>query len=497
MSEVNRRAQKGAVWTVAGFGTNQVLRVVSNVILTRLLTPDVFGLMQFVNTFLQGLFLFSDIGIRPSIIQNERGDDPKFLNTAWTIQVARGCVLFAASLLLTVPVADFFEQPELRLLLPVAGFQAMVAGFYSSKLASQNRALNLKRITLIDIFGQVVLLGTTVIVAIQLRSVWAFMIGSLTSNVVRLVLSHLALPGERNKLTWDKSAVSTLLRFGRWIFVNTLLTFLISQSDKIVIGKLESLERFGLYAIAASLALTPAGVLNQLNNQIVFPLLSRTRLAGEPLAPVFHQVRGLMIIAAGWVLSGFIAGGPTIIDVLYDGPYLECGWMLQILSVGAFISIVETVNYQALLALGKTGWNLIGRLVMIAGMAVSIGLGWYYYGFPGIIAGYSAAELFRYAVSCVALQYTKLANFKQDLKLFSIVAASSAAGWYAVQLAHKSREYHVPAIDAVIVFVVVSAFWVGPGLPVVKKFLADRRLQRQVPGGTPASGGGSGHSPNT
>ena len=57
------------------------MRLISNLILTRLLVPELFGLMALVNTFIQGLFLFSDVGIATSIIRSPRGDDPVFLNT--------------------------------------------------------------------------------------------------------------------------------------------------------------------------------------------------------------------------------------------------------------------------------------------------------------------------------------------------------------------------------------------------------------------------------
>ena len=48
------------------------------------------------------LGLLSDMGLRQNIIQSHRGDDPAFLNTAWTVQIIRGFVLFALTLLLAL-----------------------------------------------------------------------------------------------------------------------------------------------------------------------------------------------------------------------------------------------------------------------------------------------------------------------------------------------------------------------------------------------------------
>ena len=97
-------ARHNAVWTVAGFGAMQVIRFGSTLILSRLLFPDIFGLMALVNVFLQGLQMFTDVGIGPSIIQNKRGDEPDFRDTAWTILVLRGLLLWFCSVLIAIPV---------------------------------------------------------------------------------------------------------------------------------------------------------------------------------------------------------------------------------------------------------------------------------------------------------------------------------------------------------------------------------------------------------
>src|SRR5262245_41661145 len=98
-SSLRTRVISGSVWTLLSYGGSQVLRLAGNVIFTWLLYPEAFAVMLLVNVFIQGLAMFSDIGIGPSIIQSKRGDEPRFLNTAWTIQVGRGFLLWIASLI--------------------------------------------------------------------------------------------------------------------------------------------------------------------------------------------------------------------------------------------------------------------------------------------------------------------------------------------------------------------------------------------------------------
>ena len=62
--------------------------------------------------FLMGLHLFADVGIRTSIIQHKHGDEPDFLNTAWTLQIIRGFMLFLASMVLAWPAAYLHRLPN-------------------------------------------------------------------------------------------------------------------------------------------------------------------------------------------------------------------------------------------------------------------------------------------------------------------------------------------------------------------------------------------------
>src|SRR5438067_1658543 len=104
-ASMKSRLVRGSVWALVGHAGSQALRLGGNLVLWRLLHAEAFGLMAIVNVLMQGLAMFSDVGIGPSIIQNERGGDPKYLDTAFTIQALRGFALFAVATAAAVPVA--------------------------------------------------------------------------------------------------------------------------------------------------------------------------------------------------------------------------------------------------------------------------------------------------------------------------------------------------------------------------------------------------------
>ena len=82
----------GALWNMGGFGAGQFLRLLSNIILTRLLVQEAFGIMALTMVMITSVAMLSDLGIRASVIQNPDAEDRDFLDTAWTINMILCCL---------------------------------------------------------------------------------------------------------------------------------------------------------------------------------------------------------------------------------------------------------------------------------------------------------------------------------------------------------------------------------------------------------------------
>jgi O-antigen/teichoic acid export membrane protein len=232
------RVLRSASWLMIGYGGSQALRLAANLVLARLLFPEAFGLMALVTVVTVGLSLFSDVGIGPAIAQNPRGDDPDFLNTAWTIQVIRGFGLWAMTLLLAWPVAWVYDTPDLILYLPIAGVALAIAGFNPTRIETAHRHLLVGRLTALDLAAQAIGVGAMVLVAWATGSVMALVLGGVLQAGAKLLLTHYGLPGARNRFRWEKSAAQELIRFGKWIFLSTAFWFLTSQGDRAILGAL-------------------------------------------------------------------------------------------------------------------------------------------------------------------------------------------------------------------------------------------------------------------
>ena len=470
-SSFTRRARAGAFWSIAGFGGAQVLRFASNLILTRLLAREAFGLMALVWVLLLGLTLFSDIGIGPAIIQNRLGADRHFLRTAFTLQACRGLLLWLAACVAAVPFAHFYRDARLARLVPLVGATALMQGVQSTKIFTATRSLSLKQSTVVDLASQISGIMTMVLWARVDPSVGALAAGVLVQVGAKVVLSHAILPGERDGFGWDPALAREMLRFGRWIFVSTVFTFLAGQSDRLIFGRMIPLDMLGVYGIATMLANIPTQALSHVSQAVFFPLFSGVEARDQDLKTEFRRTRDPILLIGAWAACGLLAGGPTAVRLLYDARYAEAGWIVQLSAVGGWFLFLESLNSAAMLAKGKPKWVAGANITKLLAMVALILLGYQVGGFRGAVAATAASEVFRYGVSAIAVSREGLSGWRRDLALTGYMLATGVV----VRLAAIRLGAHVPTIvEALFVATAVTALWLSIGGKQVRAWLVSR-----------------------
>lgn len=349
------RAMRSSVWTAFGYAASQIVRLGSNLILTRLLFPETFGMMALITVAMTGLQMFSDVGIGPSIMQNQRGDDPAFLNTAWTLQVVRGLMLWLGSCALAVPIAQFYGEPMLAQLLPVAGLAMLIGGFNPTRIDTAGRHLMLGRLTILDLLSQITGIIAMVLLAFATRSVWALVIGGITGAVAKLILTNIFLEGPANRFQWEKAAAHDLVHFGKWIFLSTFCGFVIAQGDRVILGKYLTLEMLGIYNIGYFLASFPLLLGGAIVGRILIPLY-RERPPAASLDN-FLKLRRMRFPLTGLLMSAVLTMaflGVVFVGVLYDARYVLAGPIVVVAACAQIPQIICMTYDQAALAAGDS-----------------------------------------------------------------------------------------------------------------------------------------------
>ena len=421
-------AASGAKWALAGFAASQTLRLATNIVIAGLLIEESFALMGLVGAVIQGLAMFSDIGLGLSVVQSKRGDDQKFLDTAWTLQLLRGLLLAAIAVGISFPMASMLERhdpaaAELRLLMPLVALSVLVDGFQSTKLRTAARHLRIRVTVCIELACQFAAAASSILIAYATHSVYALAFGGLASSLLMLVLGHLAIRGPGNRLTWDKECVRELLSFGQWILLSTIITFLALQLDRFVFTVVFPLREVGVYSIAAGLGILVPSLMGKLQSTLAMPLYSRMLGRGTPMKECLLRVRRPMTSLGGYLVCGVIACSPALIDAAYTDNFRMAGVYLPILAAGAWFAGMDGTYGAAFLAMGRGRAIAMVNFTKVASFSILLVPGIHWGGLTGAVIALAASDAIKFLVTArlVATSFG-MEPIRKDIRATAFVA---------------------------------------------------------------------------
>jgi O-antigen/teichoic acid export membrane protein len=474
---IRARAISGTKWTMGGFAAANVMRLAGNVIVGHILgRADPFGVMQLANAFLQGVTMLSDVGIGPNIIQSKRGEDSAFLNTAWTVQVIRGIILWLILLGMAYPVSQYYGQKSLLYIIPMIGLTALFSGFNGTAIYTLNKRLNVRDLTLMQLASQFAGVGVMIIVAFLTMDIIALALAGIVQALVKLFISHRVDRSHTNRFQWDKESLRSLLGFGSVVFVSTALTFAGQQGDKFILAKQISMEQFGLYTVALMISRIPLDVILNLGTGVAFPAYSHAINSGRNLKDIFHKVRFPLCTAGAFAMAGVATTGPDIVRLIWAEAFHGGARYIPILCVSAMFQILELTSGQALLALGKVKYLAIGNALRVLALIAGLIIGFQVNGFWGALVGMIAADAVRYLTSAFFARREGLPIFRHDFLLFALtIAAYYGAVFVQDLLPDMTTTWMEHVVRVLVGGAVVTAIFAWPLSLIAREFFSRQR----------------------
>lgn len=463
-SALNAQARSGTTWIVIAFGSGQLIRLGMNIVLAGLLFEEAFALMALVNAVMIGLAMFSDIGLQQNVIQSPRGDEPDFLNTAWSMQVIRGAVLTLLAAAAAWPMAAFYgaNDPaalELRWLIPLVALTAMIEGLRSPRVLSAARHMRVAQITRIEI--AVTIVNTTVLLSLAwyLRSVYALAIAAVLSATLHSALTYWFLPGARARFVLEPAAVRSIFSFGKWIFVSTLLSFLSLQIDRLAFASMYPLSEVGVYSIAASLALMAPSLIGSLQSAVVFPWYARMLDDGMALPEAFRKAKIPVLVVSTYVVVLLIVGAESFFALAYDERYSQAAVYLPILAVAAWFSIIGGLYGSIFLVKGLSKWLALATFVKVLFFLLFLAV---LSRFESTMVMATTVVLLSEMLSVAASRYLGwrlgLKNLRVEAAMLVMLVFSSGLGLLLVRDFPPVADLH-PALQLVVLGVMISVLF--------------------------------------
>ncbi|MGO4834884.1 oligosaccharide flippase family protein, partial [Rhizobiaceae sp. 2RAB30] len=373
------------------------------------------GIMLVINTLRNGIELISDVGIGQNIVHNSDGEKRRFLDTAWTIQILRGAVLFSLLFLAAAPLGQLYDLPASAI--QFSALTLVIMGAASISIYLMQRRLQIVRLNLFDLAMDFVSVALVVGLALYSPTIWSLILANVLAAAIRTVATYM-LPHARNWLAWQPDYARQILSFGKWIYLASLLSFLCASFDKLYLGQSIPLALLGIYGIARNVADLPGALISRLGHSLIFPLIAREQdrprsELRQHLSPL--RLKLLLVCALG---MGFgTAFADYAVRIVYDERYHEASWMLPVLLIGVWGAILCSMNEYALLGVGKPLYGATGNMAKLACLVVGIPLGLQVAGLLGAIVVLALSDVCRYFLILFGQRREHVSFFLQDVMM--------------------------------------------------------------------------------
>ncbi len=381
------KALRQGAWLIFGIGASQVIRLLGNLVLTRLLAPEAFGIMAIAITVITAFEMLSDVGIRNGVIKSNRTHETAFMETVWTIQFIRGVILASLVCLLAYPIAKFYDADILFPVLIVFSSSMLFHASKSVALYLYDKQLNLKLQMFVELGAQIVGALFMITWAYYAPSLWALVVGTVLSSAIACTTSYTLFKGHHSRFRFEWDAAREIISFGQWIFISSIVGFVALHGDKLIMGKWITKEQLGVYAIALGFGGLVSLVASKFSSRLLDPLFKQ-HIDNQNVRAI-HAARNKLNIVYITGCLGLAWFGDWLIYILYDDRYAEAGWMLQLLALRSVAFCFNTTLTPFLLSSGDSfsqmKYQIVSTMTIVVGMLFGV-----HYGVVGILLVYCA-----------------------------------------------------------------------------------------------------------
>ena len=359
---LKQRVAKGTLWVFISQITTQLIALVKNIIIARVLSPDDFGLFGIALIILSLFDVFTQTGFNAALIQ-QKEDIKDYLDTAFFVNIMRGFILFILLFFAAPYVSVFFKNTLVTPIVRVVSFTFLISGFANPGTIYFAKELDFKKQFYWDMSRTVTDIVVSLSIVFYLRNVWVLVIASISSSFIKFIVSYLIHP-YRPKFRFNKKYASSLFKFGKWVLVSSILIYFITQGDDAFVGKFLGITMLGFYRMAYKFSNMPATQITHVISRVTFPAYSKIQDNLPKLREAFLNV--LQITAFFSIpLAGFIfVLAPDFTRIFLGDKWMPMVPAMQVLSIfGAARSIQFGGLFQAVgkpdLIAKITFWRLI------------------------------------------------------------------------------------------------------------------------------------------
>lgn len=375
LPNLGQRSVRGGTITMMSQGAKFLLGLVSTVVMARLLTPSDFGVVAKIAIFIGFAELAKDLGLSMASVQRPDVTHRLASNLFW-INIGLSGLLGVAVAAIAPLVAWIYDDPRL---VPV--MFAFAGMFVLGGMAGQHQALLQRRMRFAalescDLLARVLGFVAGIGFALAGFDYWS------------LVLSQAVYAGTFAFMLWPatgwlpglpsrQASVRSMLTFGTELTLVRVLTHLLTNVDRVVIGKFAGDYATGLYDRSYRLILLPLQQVNTPITNVAIPALSRLQHEPERFRRAYLRSLSLLVTITAPLFVFMFVWADQIIRLMLGAQWADSADLFRIFALLGFSRPLASTNDWLFIATGRTRALLQWRLLTIWVIPVCVPIGFF------------------------------------------------------------------------------------------------------------------------
>ena len=332
-------------------------------ILAHFLDKSDFGIVAIL-TFIHGLtIMFSDMGFATVVLHKQDLKREEFSSLFW-MQMLAYTVLYFVMICFTHPLAIFYSEPLLHILLPLSLVDLFFTAFGKLYEAVLQKNFQFRVIAIRNITSNILSLVLAVLMAMLGCGVYTLVISTLFGTLILSAWNFVV--GQRHiKLQFHcaPKEVFPLVRIGLYQTGTSIVDYICSKLDVLIIGKLFGMDALGVFNLCKELIFRFIWSVNTIVNKVMSPVFSKMQHEIDNLRNSYCVTLSKLTSLTFAALSVIAALSVQIITVLYGDAYQEAGLLTSLLACVAMGTAVGNPVSSIIVASGRT--DLTFKYVLI------------------------------------------------------------------------------------------------------------------------------------
>ncbi|MCS6956763.1 MAG: oligosaccharide flippase family protein [Patescibacteria group bacterium] len=402
-------------------GYSAFLGFFANLVLTILLSPQIFGIYFTVLSLIAILNYFSDIGLAASLIQKEK-IDKKEVSVVFTFQQILIISLVFIGFLATSPIINFYHLPSQGKYL----YWSLLLSFFLSSLKTipsifLERKIEFQKIVFVQVVENTLFYLSVIIFAIKGLGLTSFTLAVFLRSLIGVIIIYIISPW-KIEISFDFKVLKNLLRFGIPFQMSSFLALVKDDLMTLYLGKILGFGPLGYLGWAKKWAESPIRIIMDSLSRVLFPLFSRFQNNKEKLKKLIEKVIFYQTLIIAPAIVFLVILMPKLVEIIPKyNKWQPALLYFYLFSLSSFLSSFSTpfINFLNGLGKAKTSFKFMAGWTIATWILVPL-LTYYFgpFGFPLTLVILSSSFVL------VVLSAKKIVNFNFLKNIYPFLISS-------------------------------------------------------------------------